>query len=670
MSGGLRHRLDSVNEPAGSFRVLTNAKITSRGGLAKRDGISVIGDYDASGDAVVGLYAFEKADGTKTLLKALGSRHQYLDTNWVSLETGLTASKTDYAPHVVNTADDDYLYFTSRENGYKRWKGWYSRTTAILAGGETEIPVTSTLKADIYYGNTASACGTTTIDVSGSPWAANQWIGFYVRITSGAQSGKISPITATTTGQISFTAIAGLSGTPTFEIRQLDVPATGTVIVNGTSVAYTGVTNDDSLTVASAPSCASGSSVVLVPTSYPANPKGAAIDVWLTKILVADIKSAMARNGSGNEVATSVNRAVFVSKLGDGTDFRFSSPRSANEGDIISLAYGGGKVVDVAAQEDAIVVGTPNYIEKITYTQSTDATGAATDLVQREPLKPGIGITGRFVKGTDDIYFFTPSGMLTSLGRVENKDSTQQTLDIGFPIRGLLEGRINTNADGLDWQNRLHFCQEKDSSHNDRILVYNKTTKSFEGDWLLPANGFAIWEGKPCFGCSNSANVMRMYDGTNDTWDGVDYPISSEAKSNWINLTPSGMEDQSVTGFHVAGYIRGNTKVTYYLYADYSDVPVLTVDFSGNETQFTYDINVNGSLGQLPLGEQPLGSIDEEDEDGYRRFRFSVWFPDIYANVFSWGVKDGGLDSFIETSQVGFSVSADPLNVGVGLIKS
>jgi hypothetical protein len=670
MSKGLRVGLDDINEPAGSFRLMRNARITDRGGIAKRQGVSVIGDYDSSGESVRGLFRYQKADGSDILVKALETTHKYLDTTWVSFETGLTASDHDYAPHVVNTADDDYLYFSSKENGYRRWKGWHDRTTSVLAGGETEIPVTSVLKADVYHSGTAASVSMTTVNVTGTPWAANQWNGFYVRITSGAQSGRISPVSATTTGQITFAAIAGLSGTPTFEIRQIDVPASGTVLVGGTSVAYTSVTNDDSLTVASAPAAASGSAVVLVPTAYPGAPKGQAMDVWLTKILVGNIKSAMSKDGLGNDIATSVSRAVYVSNAGDGTDFSFSAPRSANEGDIIELAYGGGSVLDVAAQEDAFYVGTQNYIEADGYTQVQDASGN-TDVLQRRPLKPGIGLAGRFVKGKDDLYFFTPAGEFTSIGRVANVDSTPQSLDIGYPIRRLLDGRVNTHADGIEWDNRLYMAHRLDSgsAHNDRVLVYNRGTKSFEGDWILPASFFAVWNGKPCFGSSNGANVMQMHDGEADVWDGVDYPISAEVKSNWINVTPSGMEDQSLTGFHVSGYIRGNSAATYYLYADYSDTPVLSVTLTGTDDQ-VFSVTVRGSLGEVPLGEEPLASVDEADEDGLRRFRFSAWFPDQYCQAVSWGWKSSGTNEYVETNQVGYTISADPLSVAAGLIKT
>lgn len=666
---GLQMRLDETLAKAGSFRLMRNARITDRGGIAKRQGISVLGDYDSSGSYVKGLYHFEKSDGSDILLKAKGTFHQYLDTTWATLESGLTASRTGYAPHVVNTDYDDYLYWSSRDNGYRRWTGWYERTTAVLAGAETKIPVTSTLKADIHYSGTAAGVTTTTLDVTGTPWSTDVWKGFYVRITSGTYDGQIRLISAGTSSQITFATLTGLSGTPTFEIRQLAVPATGTVLLNGADLAYTAVTADDGLTVASAPAAASGSPVVLKPTHYPANPKGDSLDVYLKKMVVGNIKSAVANKGSG-DVATSVSRAVYISANGDATDFTFSAPRSADEGDIIELAYGGGRVLDVAAQENAIYIGTPNYVEKLTYTTLADPAGD-TDISQREPLKPGIGLTGKFIKGKDDIYFFTPAGEFTSIGRVANLDSTPQSLDIGLPIRRLLNDRVNDEAVGLEWKNRIYIAHkaDSDSTFNDRVLVYNRATKSFEGDWLFPASAFCVWNGLPVFGQSNGANVFQMHSGEVDVWDGVEYPISTEVKSNWINVTSSGMGGQSVTGLHVMGFIRGDSEFDLSLMADFNDSPIININFKGSETDYIYSANVTGALGQVPLGEQPLASVDEADAEGYRRFRFTVWFPDQYMNHWSWGVKASGSNEYVEINQVGVSVSADVLEVYPGLIK-
>lgn len=671
MSAGLRVRLDETLEPAGSFRSMRNSRITERGGIAKRQGISVIGDYDSSGNAIKGLFTYEKADGTKILVKAKGALHQYFDTTWKNFETGLTASTVGYASHVVSTEQDDFLYFSSRDNGYKRWIGYFDNTTTTLSGGETEIPVTTVLKTDVYHSDTSSASSTTTLDIANADWASDQWDTFYVRITSGGKSGKVSKISATTTTQITFATISGLTGTPTFEIRQVALPSSGKILVNGVKIAYTGIANEDSLTVGSAAASASGSAVVLVPTEYPGAPKGDALDVWLTKIIVANIKSAMAKDSIGGNIATAVSRAVYVSKSGNGTDFSFSAPRSADEGDIVELAYGGGRVLDVIAQEETVYAGTPNYIEEFFYTQIEDVSGN-TDILQRKPLKPGIGLTGKFMRGKDDIYFFTPGGEFTSIGRVANVDSDPKSLDAGFPIRRLLVDRVNDEAVGLEWRNRLHIAHKlnSNSEFNDRMLIYNRGTNSFEGDWLLPASHLTIINDKPAFGTANGGNVMQMYTGEKDVWDGVGYAISSEVTSNWINITPSGMEDQSVIGMHVAGHIRGNSKAEYYLYADFSDTPVLTIKFAGTEIDFLYSSNISASLGEIPLGEEPLASIDNADTEGFSRFRFTVWFPDIYTNYISWGWKSSGKDEYIETNQVGLTVSADPLTIGPGLVKA
>ncbi len=658
---------DEVAAPLGSARLMENARITDRKGIAKRQGVTVIGDEDVTGSAVTGLFRFLRADGTETLMKARSTEHRYLNgSTWAKLEGSLTSgSSFGYSSHIVNTDSRDYLYWGNRTEAYRRWNGAYSTTTAILAGGETSIPVTTALFADVFDSKTSSASSTTTLDIATAAWANNQWIGFYVKITSGTKDGYISKISANTTTQITFATIAGLTGTPTFEIRRCLFDDTGTAVVNGTDVAYTAIPTATSLTVASAPACASGSPVAQKPTSYPANPYGNRLTNCLTRMYVGNVRSAIGYDGAGNAAGVASNRAVFVSKLADATDFTFSSTRAAGEGDIIELAYGGGKVNDVVAHEDSVYAFTPEYVESIKYSQDTS------DLTIRTPLKPGIGNIGRAVKGKDDIYFATPRNEITSVGRVKQVDVTPQTLNIGLPVKRLLDGRDFTYFDGYEWKDRLHFTMRSAStvSQNDRVLVYNRGTGSWEGDWLIGANQFAEYGGYLCFGQSSGSNAMRMYDGEHDAYGSVNYPIVTRWKSNWVNATKSRMENQSVCGFHVEGYIRGNSHFKWSLMTDFNDTPVLSGDFYGYEGTYLDGVSVTASLGEVPLGTQPEADVEPPDEDGLSRFRFTVWFPDTYCTHFSVGYEMTGIDEYVEITKTGLTVSADPLTVAPSRVK-
>lgn len=65
---------------------------------------------------------------------------------------------------------------------------------------------------------TSTATSTTTLSNSAVSWATNLWVGFTLTITSGAHAGATATISSNTSTQLTFPAIAGLSGTPTYTI--------------------------------------------------------------------------------------------------------------------------------------------------------------------------------------------------------------------------------------------------------------------------------------------------------------------------------------------------------------------------------------------------------------------------------------------------------------------
>jgi hypothetical protein len=64
-----------------------------------------------------------------------------------------------------------------------------------------------------------------------------------------------------------------------------------------------------------------------------------------------------------------------------------------------------------------------------------------------------------------------------------------------------------------------------------------------------------------------------------------------------------------------------------------------------------------------------MASVDEADAEGYRRFRWSCWIPDVYCSALSWGMKTEGKNHYVELNQIGFSVSADPLSIPPDMVK-
>lgn len=660
---------DTTKSPLGSFRIMKNVQITDRGGIAPRPGTELLSSYEGSSFPVKGFYNFRKSFNSNEILM----RANYTDLSiysknhpsagWFRLKRTFTSDKEfGFITSLVNTDKNDYVIFNNRYDDYSRWNGAITQLNGALVGGETDVTVDSVLTEEAFYTGTATANSATTVDVAGTPWAASQWVNFYVYFPS---TGKVRLISSNTSNQLTFSTLGAGPGNIAFEIRQLAFPLTGTVIYNNTTIAYTTIDVYNKFPVSSAHAAADNTGLALVPDTYPANPRGNRLTNYLNRIIVGNVRSALARDTGGALQGYSSAGSYFVSKINTPTDFTFSATRVAGEGDIIGTPYGGGDITDIQHQEENAYIFKKNYIESVSYSQD------ANDLAVRVPLKQNVGSVGPTIKGSDDIYFITDDKKFTSIGRVRAKDLKPQTENIGFPIKRYLDmADFSTLGRGIEYKDKIYIPFKSDSSqtYNNVTLVYNKITGSFEGIWDLAVFGFERFNDGLYYAESNGNNVYKMLTGFADVVDDTRYPIVSEAVTHFFNLTAGKTGRQAINGLMIEGYIRGGTTITYSLWKDFSSSPFLTFTFASTEEALLDGEASSASLGGNPLAINPLSAtFSEPDSDGRRHFRFNVYFPFQYGDFFSWGQSSSGADFDYETIRIGLSLKEDfsPDNIKV-----
>lgn len=662
---------DETKAPIGSAKTMRNMRITDRGGVSPRLGTLLLGTHNSSTSPVRGLYNFRKSfDADEFLIKTYDDEMEVYSKNhstadWFRLKSGFTADKEfGFVTSLVNTDAEDYIAFCNRYEDYQRWRGAVTQLNGALVGAETAVVTDSVLTDEIFESKTASASSATTLDVTGTPWATSQWVNFYVYITSGIHTGKIRLISASTSGQITFATLGSDPVTPTFQIRKAAFPATGSIIYNGTVIAYTDMPNATTFTVGSAHAAPDNSGVALVPDLYPAAPRGNRLTNYLGRVIVGNVRSALARGSGGALQGFASAGSAFVSKLLNPFDFGFTATRVAGEGDIISMPYGGGDITDVVYQEDTAYVLKPRYIEAIQYSQDSN------DLANRTPLKAGIGSIGPTIKASDDVYFITADNQFTSIGRVATKDVLPQTDNIGLKVKRLLESWVFGTGRGFSDQARIYVPgkDDADEDSNNVVLVYNRQNKAFEGEWQLRANFFESFDGKSYFGESNSANVYQFNVGNADVSGDDRYGIDCEYESNFMNLTGSHAYSQAMSSLFFEGYITENETITFFAKKDFASDSFLEFEFSGTEETLLQGATIDGYLGGAPFAMRPLGSFsDGLDEGGRRHFQFRVYFPFQYGNHFSVGWSASEVDADFEITRYGLgmleSVSVDTSRV-------
>jgi len=649
LTEGWNNRVDSPKAPG--LLTMQNSVITDRGGVATRPGTELLGASDNSGVACTSLFTAVRRDGTQILLRAAGTVLEYYNTAsavWATLKSGLTnAQAFGFANHNINTDQIDYLYFCNAVEPYSRWTMAFDKTTAIVAPAATAIPVTTTLEPNVYHTNTASSVTTTTIDVPAGTWAADIWnVGFYVRITSGAQSGSISPISATTATQITFTAIAGLAGTPTFEIRRLKFPAAGSIIDgNGTITAYSQIVSDTSLPVASAPAMVSGLSIASVPDELMSNgcPRGNILQTMFQIMLVA---------GTKDHPTT-----LYRSKLSNAADFGYSAPRVAGEGDVIEFPDGGGRITDISVREDQVEVLKESAIFDLTFTQD------ANDLPDKKTRvnSPLIGTAGRSFRMGDEIVFVSPAKEVTSLSRVALRDNQPQRTNLAWPIKNAIRNYSFDSVRGYTFKNYTVLAGKETASSltNDKVLVFDNNLQKWIGEWNIPAADFAVYNNELYFASSSSKEVYKMFTTSTSTVKGSDVTgFDTYCETQWTNKTSDALSTQNFNILAVTGYVRLNTPITFGLCYDFNPIPHVTWTFDPALASVV-DVNIVGStpgnsMGVTALGVTPLGTEVAAASGDHDEQRFIVYFlvPYIDHNWAKLSWATSGSNKYVEITDI------------------
>lgn len=245
LQNGLYQLLDDSESPIGSAGIMFNSVISDRGGISPRPGTQLLGTYDSSNFPLDGVYNYKKSGEEQEVpVKASNGILKYFHPDlldWFTLQTGYTPNNEfGFKESLVNTENDDYLYFCNRMENYSRWSGAATVTVGSTASNATVLTVSSILKDPVYASGSANRPGDYTgatsassnqpaISVASVPaWANNQWVGATLTMTSGASSGMNRSITSNFFDQLNFTAALSVGLGDTFT---LTFPAASTTFM-------------------------------------------------------------------------------------------------------------------------------------------------------------------------------------------------------------------------------------------------------------------------------------------------------------------------------------------------------------------------------------------------------------------------------------------------------
>ena len=592
-SPGYQTKRTPSDLPMGAAQRGQNIVISDGDKIKPVEGWTLFGAADTSAVGITSATTFSLSTGLEIPIRASGTVIEYYNEGtaaYENLNSGYTnAKRFGFSQFYNSTTQKDEFYFGNGFEPYTKWNGAYSQLNGALSGGETEVVVDSVLTERVHYTGTASATSTTTLDVSPADWATDLWNDiFYVRITSGAADGKISLITDTTTTRITFAAIATLSGTPTFEIRQAKFGNSGTIRIGTTDVTYTSLDQDDRFAGCSnVPAALDDAAMCQAVTEYPGNPIGNILFTMDERMYVAHDEEA----------------AINISAISDATDFTFSATRAAGEGDLGIVPEGGGPITGLGSEEERLVILKRNILKSLTFSKDTDDIVQLTTLIESNSV--GTEAAKSVFRVDNDLYYASPEGGIKAVGRVPSVDYVQ-AMQIADPIRPTVNAADFTDAAGVFYDSKAYIAAKSasTSSVNDIIFVFNFQKKAWELPIVgLNASDFFIYNNELYAASALNNECYQMNTGEYVVQKGTtDFPMLASWESGNLHFgIPANRK--AINLLYVEGFIARNTDITVKIkYENNGVYRQISGTIEGDDEDI---LLVSGST--APLGVQPLG---------------------------------------------------------------
>ena len=405
-------------------------------------------------------------------------------------------------------------------------------------------------------------------------------------------------------------ALAGAEATITVDDTTL-FTATGSLLINGTTVTYTGKTGTTFTGCAGTPAAADNDGVAQLPdtTTYSGQPK-------MNNMLTAFSRVwGFGGNGSVHGNRLFYSRAGTVSGTGtapDPTDFTAAAAIEAPG--FRDFPEGGAQINAITQQDDKIVVWKENVINTYTfdYTQSTAKFDLLGTVLQGGDV--GCGALGAVTEAISRFYYVSKRGGLKVLSREEGSQLSR-------PLQ--ITERILPTIEDFDFSDAVIYydqvnnlilvaCASDDDIDNDTVICYDIRRDAITLFKNVAAKSFAAYKGKSYFGHAITAKTYRLFDGLTDNGS----VINASAKTQSYTFGDVG-SPKALDSFYIEGYIKSGKKLNIRFDFDDNVQSYKQITLTGDTTKdYIYEINPN-TFGEFEFGSYPFGGDPEDFSDLY-----------------------------------------------------
>ncbi len=414
-------------------------------------------------------------------------------------------------------------------------------------------------------------------------------------------SGAVASFASATNNTIT------LMGTSTWAQLGFDA-TTGSVIINGTTYAYTGGTGTTTLTgVTPDPTLGSYAvgTAIAQAVGVTANSSMTVITSTFKNDLIGNLDNQIF-------IGSKTSSVIYTSKVNNYKDYANSSPRLVGEGNTSTiLDY---PTAFVNSEDTLLVSSGKNIWYQTLFTQTTTSINVASvsvgtvyETLTYQRLKTTALQSAQSQAATtkikNNIAFLSFEPIVNSFGNIPNYLDAPQMVDLSSSIVNDMNDYDFTDAAMIYFRKYLYLSVPREGI----IRIYNMTqdkTEYWEAPVTFPIGRWSIINDELYGHGYNIPETYKLFDGY--TFNGNAIPAL--ALFSYENYGTRSYP-KNFTQFYIEGYITSNCTLNYGI----------NFDIDGCQTQRTYSISgtdsqvcrssVEGgaSLGKSSLGKNPLG---------------------------------------------------------------
>lgn len=468
-------------------------------------------------------------------------------------------------------------------------------------------------------------------------------------------SGLMTTIASATAATITKT------GTTTWAQEGAYLNGTRSVIINGTTYAYTGGESTTTLTgVTPSPAAEPANSVAYQSVRTNQNSAMTSIPATFKNSLIANLRNQI-------YVGSLVDSSVYVSKINNFLNYAFTAGgRLVGEGALVTMD---GTPTAFIPQEDYMTLfAGKDQIYQTKFTLSSDLTKESFEVSRLKTTSLQGSLSQKATtKIKNDILYLSFETILNTLGRVDNVVLTPQVTDISYPIVNDFNSYDFTDSQVFYNRQYAYISVPKQSL----VLIYNMTNPKnpyWEAPLTLPISCFSAIDGKVYGHSYQLSESYQLFNGYSDR--AVDLTVNgNEISASAVFAFENGgvrNKSKSFNKLFAEGYISSSTILNAGIQYDMDGCATSTsIAISGNDnTIVCIGTTDDNSLGKFSFGKVPFGGNMTMTSPNALPPRFNVIKTFGRTPFYNWQPSFSSYGVSQNWQLLGFGVNIGPTSEG------